>query len=270
MAFAGVHHLRTMRLQHLGLKSMPPITPVKSSLEKLVLKYNNISFVPSDYFLGFKKLKILSLHDNTLHSVPDVIPLHHTILELDLSSNNIHSLSGVFNSTIYPLLRQLNLGGNMISRVDTAMLSFWPLLRIWNLAKNHIIYLPTSYPENNLKNCSNESFPQCDISFDRNPIHCDKAVEEIVVRRQDNRLSANWNCFVRIDNLWSTFCNSPLYLRGRHLAELGMLYRMREKEGEGVREGDRGRLIGWCSARIAVCINANWTRPSDTYIYIYQ
>ena len=223
MAFAAVHHLRTMRLQHLGLKSMPPITPVKSSLEKLVLKYNNISFVPSDYFLGFKKLKILSLRDNTLHAVPDVIPLHHTILELYLTSNNIHSLSGALNGTIYPLLRKLYLGGNMISRVDAYMLSFWPSLRIWDLSGNEIIHLPASYPENNLKNCSNESFPQCDISFDGNPIHCDKVVDEIVIRRRNDRYSVYWNCFVRINNLWLTFCNSPLYLRGRHLAELGML-----------------------------------------------
>ena len=275
MAFAGVHYLRTMRLQHLGLKSMPPITPVKSNLEELILKCNNISFVPSNYFLGFKKLKILSLRDNTLHSVPDVTLLHHTILELHLNSNNIHSLLGALNGTIYPLLRQLSLGGNVISSVDTAMLSLWPSLRIWDLSSNAIINLPASYPENNLKNCSNESVPQCDISFNRNPIHCDKVVEEIVIRRRNDRYSVYWNCFVRINNLWLTFCNSPLYLRGRHLAELGMLYRMREKEKKRGSEWERGIEGDWLAGVVLVLLYALTQTErgrvihTHTHIYIY-
>ena len=105
MAFAGISSLQSIRLMHTGLISMPPLTPVKNTLKRLRLDYNNISRVPHGYFLGFEKLHFLSMRCNKLHQVPDITPLHNIITYLDLGENNIVSISGVLNGTTY---RQLH------------------------------------------------------------------------------------------------------------------------------------------------------------------
>ena len=234
MTFAGVLYLRTLRLWHLGLKSMPPITPVKSTLEELFLDYNNISTVPSDYFFGFKKLEILLMQGNTLYSVPNVLPLRPTIINLQLGVNNIHSITGALNGTIYPLLRYLGLGENMISRVNTDMLSFWPSLNRLDLQDNRIIHLPKNIPENKLKNCSGNRDSICFVNFAGNPVHCDTTVEEIIIRRRDGHKFVDWNCHIKLEDLQLTVRNSPPYLSGWNLVELGMCKR------EGQRDRSRG------------------------------
>ena len=50
MVFAGLHMLRTVQITSGGLRSMPPLTPVKNTLVGLTLTNNNISGVPPDYF----------------------------------------------------------------------------------------------------------------------------------------------------------------------------------------------------------------------------
>ena len=205
-----------------GLMSVPPVTPVKSTLEELVLINNNISTVPPRYFSSFKKLKHLSMRSNSLCLIPDISPLHNTIINLDLGRNNIASISGGVIKTVYPLLKFLTLEKNALNKFDSNVMSFWPLLSVLNLRDNLIVHLPTSYPERRTNQCSYINASVCSVYLDANPVHCDKAVEEIITRRQDGYDVVEWNCYIIIDRLAWTVCASPPQLCGQNLLELSM------------------------------------------------
>ena len=222
MVFAGLNFLRTIHLTKTGLISMPPVIPVKSTLEELVLTDNNISVVPRGYFVGFKTLKRLIMIGNSLSLIPDISPVLNTIIDLQLSQNDINFISGEVIKTVYPLLQSLHLGGNAIKKFDSDMLTFWPSLRILELGDNRIVHLPSSYPESRMKQCSNKNASICVLHFGKNPIHCDKAVEEIITRRQDGHNYVKWNCFIEINGLHQTVCASPPYLCGQNLQKLSM------------------------------------------------
>ena len=219
MAFAGISNLCWLSLIHTGLMSMPPLTPVKNSLARLVLHSNNISRVPHDYFLHFKKLYLLDLSSNILHQVPDITPLHNIITFLRINENNIMSISGWLNATTYHQLRYISMDKNVIRMFDPYMMSFWPGVTSLSLINNHIIHLPTSYPE---QNCSLRRVRACNLYFDGNPIHCDKAVESIITRRLERNPFVDWNCYITIEHLKDIVCASPAYLCGLNLGDLGM------------------------------------------------
>ena len=200
-----------------GLMRMPPLNPVKNTLKKLKLDYNDISRVAQGYFLGFKKLQMLSMCCNILQKVPDITPLHNTITYLELGANKIKSISSALNGTMYHQLCYISLGANLIKIFDSAMMSFWPVVTTLSLGNNNIVHLPTSYPE---KNCSDGSTRSCSLDFARNPIHCDKAVEDIITRRLEDNLFVRWDCYISILGLQYIVCASPPYLCGRHLGEL--------------------------------------------------
>ena len=222
MAFAGLHFVRSMSIIYAGLISMPPVDPIKSTLEHLDLQNNNISIVPTCYFSGFKEFKTLIMNDNSLCLIPDISPLHNTLSNLQLSRNNIKYISGGVVKTVYSLLQILYLGQNTIQKFDSEMLTYWPSLRVLNLRDNLISHLPKSYPEGRMKQCSYKNASVCDLYFDGNPIHCDKAVEEIITRRQDGYDSIEWNCYIVIRHLRWSVCAFPPYLCGYNLQELSM------------------------------------------------
>ena len=213
MAFAGLHMLHTMHIMNAGLMSVSPVTPVKSTLDKLFLANNNISVVPPCYFSSFKKLKHLNMNSNSLSLIPDISPVCNTIINLQLSRNNIHSISGGVIKAVYPLFKFLYLEENTINKFNPDMMTFWPFLRV---------YLPTRYPERRTNQCSGINASVCYVSFDGNQVNCDKAVEEIIIRRQDGYNFAEWNCYVKIDELQRTACASPPQLCGQNLQGLSM------------------------------------------------
>ena len=160
--------LRTLHIVRAGLMSMPPLTPVKNTLEDIVLTYNNISGVPSDYFSGFKKLKCLTMTGNSLCLIPNISPLYNTIINLQLENNKIYSISGGLIRTVYPLLQVLNLDKNALKKFDSEIVTFWPSLKVLSLRYNLIARLPTSSPEGRMKRCSGENASVCFLYFGRN------------------------------------------------------------------------------------------------------
>ena len=60
------------------------------------------------------------------------------------------------------------------------------------------------------------------LLFDGNPIHCNKAVEEIITRRKYGLGVLQWNCYIEIYDLQWTVCASPPYLCGQNLMEMSM------------------------------------------------
>ena len=221
MAFAGIHDLRTLTLFHTELIYMPPLNPIKSTLKTLNLNYNHISFVPSGYFQGFKQLQKLYFTKNAFRLVPDIMALHDTISILIFTRNNIDSINGWLNEAIYLQLSELYLDHNVIREFDPNMLSYWPNLNLLNLFGNRIAHLPTGYQENHYKNCSEDNTNVCNLHFGRNPIHCDRSIESIIIRRQKDIDFARIACNVEIYGLSRTICSCPARLRGRDLATLG-------------------------------------------------
>ena len=218
MAFVGIHSLRTIRLEETSLTTMPPLAPLKPTLEGLFLSANNISFVPKNYFLGFQKLHTLKMWNNNLCLIPDTTPLRHTIIYVNLGANKIRSISGGLIGTIYPHIKYIHLGYNDIHTFDWEVMSFWPALHFLNLRYNNIVNLPTSYPMSDGRNCSGEN-PNVILDFTFNPTHCGEAVKYIISRRAIH--FAEMNSCVRIIDLGHIVCASPAELRGRNLDEFG-------------------------------------------------
>ena len=127
--FAGISNVQSISLRYTALMNMPPLAPVKNTLEQLHLDYNNISRIPHDYFVGFNNLQKLFICCNKLRDVPDITTLHNTLTFLELRENNIMSISGVLNGTTYRQLRYISLGSNIISILILTWCPFglwWP------------------------------------------------------------------------------------------------------------------------------------------------
>ena len=222
LAFAGLSTLSTLYLGRTGLMMVPPLGPVKNTLEELHLFYNNISSIPWGYFVGFKKLAVLSLGHNSLYEIPDISPLRSTITKLDFEFNKVNSISFGLNWTVYSQLILIRLTGNAIRTFNSDMMSFLPALQLFELSENNIVQLPSKFPDIDCKNCSGRRPTTCNFFFNRNPIHCDKMVESILTRRQNNSNYIDFDGNVRMQDLWHIKCRSPAHLCGRDLRTLGM------------------------------------------------
>ena len=201
---------------------MSPLNPIKISLKTLNLNYNHISFVTSGYFQGFKQLQKLHFIENAFRLVPDIAALHNTIAFLYFSFINIHSIHGWLNEAIYRQLSELHLKNNVIRAFDPNMLSYWPRLKRLSLTGNRIKQLPTVNPEDDYKNCSQGNTTVCVLTFDGNPIQCDRALEGMITRRQKDLNFAWISCNVGIGHLLQTTSSCPPHLRGRDLLTMGM------------------------------------------------
>ena len=219
MAFVGIHCLLTLRLEETSLRTMPPLAPLKSTLEQLLLFYNNISFVPRNNFLGFRKLHTLNMRGNNLCVIPDITPLRHILIHIQLNGNKLRTISSGLIGIIYSHLKFISLSNNEIHTFDWDMMSFWSAIHGIYLYHNHIASLPTSYPMYGDRNCSGD---HRDITVDLrwNPMHCGEAVRLIINNKTSH--GAKMNPCVTITDLNHMVCASPTELRGRNLDELGM------------------------------------------------
>ena len=221
MAFVGIPNLRELSFINARLRVMPPVNTLKSSLEKLIIRFNHISSASRSYFIGFKKLCVLDLQDNELKQIPDITPLQHTIIKVYSNSNKIQSISGILIGTTYPLLKSIGLSGNDIKTFNADMLLFWPLLTFLDLSDNCIVKLPTNYPNISNNNCSAQKQETIALDFGKNPIHCDETVEGVITGRRRKNSTQFGGGSIEIMNIAVTICASPAYLRGRDLETLG-------------------------------------------------
>ena len=221
LAFSGIPSLRFLLLFYAGLMTVPPLNPVKCTLKELDLSYNNISSIPRGYFVGFKNLALLSMRYNLLHEIPDIAPLRNTIIEIQLYFNQIISISGALNRTIYSQLKKILLTGNSIMVLNPDMLLFWPRLTYMDLSDNRIVQLPSTFSGAKCRNSSDRSTTECVLNFSYNPIHCDKAIENILNRRPNHYNYAEFECNIHIVDLMWTKCTSPAHLCGWDLMTLG-------------------------------------------------
>ena len=220
MAFDGIYALRYLSIVRTGLGTMPPLSPVKSTLQTLGLAYNIISQVPQDFFNDFVCLNTLDMRGNILHQIPNVTPLQFSLTSLYLNQNSIDTIQGVLTRNQFPLLQYIQLISNNISRFDLNMVSSWPVLESLSLHDNHISVLPVISPEDGNSTCDVDRDTICSLYFLGNPINCSVAVNEIIKRRERTH-TAYLDCHIAISSLGSTHCKTPPYLCGRDLATLG-------------------------------------------------
>ena len=162
----GDWKLRDIRIHRAGLNTMPPLDPVKRSLQRLYLDVNNlISIGPTLYFKGFSHLSEISLQSNSLHTFPDVTPLSHTLSLLFLSYNQIQSIPQNFYMTKFLHISLVRLESNHLSYFDHESISAWPELTHMFFCYNNIRALPYIYGQN--KNCSTMQRQDCWLMLHR-------------------------------------------------------------------------------------------------------
>ena len=88
-----------------------------------------------------------------------------------LATNFLQSIPYEFSGTIYPKLISMDLAINRIEAFHINMLASLTALQSLNLQYNRIIQLPTFYPQNSDRNCSDGNRPIGYLFFEGNPIH---------------------------------------------------------------------------------------------------
>ena len=88
-SFPSSINVTRLDLSHNTLHSFPELSPIKSTLQVLVLNYNYLTTVPAAMLDGFVVLRELKIRYNYVSSIPDVpnIPLER----LELVFNNLTS-----------------------------------------------------------------------------------------------------------------------------------------------------------------------------------
>ena len=115
---------------------MPPLIPVKDSLETLWLHKNLIVAIKDTYFNGFKRMISIDLHSNYLNVCPNVSFLAKQLKSLWLAHNKISSLKPFLTSTGFTQLLHLDVSYNEIYMLNLEMISHWPALRYFHINGN--------------------------------------------------------------------------------------------------------------------------------------
>ncbi|KAF3703790.1 Toll-like receptor 13 Precursor [Channa argus] len=127
------------------------ISPVSSDVFKLCinlteldLSNNHIKNIQDNAFRPLKYLRILSLGQNMLSSVPEATRNLAKLAELDLNNNKISSL-GCDDFTNLTMLRELSLNQNSISAVKECVFKDLFRLQVLKLQSNHISTLNNAF-----------------------------------------------------------------------------------------------------------------------------
>ena len=115
---------------------MPPLDPIKSSLEYLDLKHNALMLTEPNCFFGFHRLTALDLSDNIFSAIPDISPLADTLMRLFIMDNVVASLEPFLYNFTYTELTSLVVSRNNIIELTPKMISQWPRLTYLSIEYN--------------------------------------------------------------------------------------------------------------------------------------
>ena len=135
-AFVGMHSLITLDLTYCQLKTMPPLNPLKGTLETLNLDQNDLVNVSSDYFHDFFTLKSVTLSYNNFIEVPNTLPLNTTLQYLYMSRNKVQSFEPSLTNVTFTEVLILHMAYNEIRYLSRDMVRCWPKLLILYLNNN--------------------------------------------------------------------------------------------------------------------------------------
>lgn len=110
-------HLRNLQVKKCGVKGLTRQIEFRQ-LRKMYFGFNDIAFIPGDYFWNFRQLEILSLFNNKVSDIPatafrDLISLKR----LTLNSNRIKKLDPDLLKRCTNL-EYVDLGNNLLEHID--------------------------------------------------------------------------------------------------------------------------------------------------------
>ncbi|KAI4487757.1 hypothetical protein M0802_011862 [Mischocyttarus mexicanus] len=106
-----------------------------SKVKELILSYNNLSNISSEFFVDFPELEKLDLSHNNFTHFNDIFDATPNLKHLDLNNNNIHSMSSTFFNKLLNL-ESLDLGYNPFGDIHGSTLNKFVSLKSLSLKAN--------------------------------------------------------------------------------------------------------------------------------------
>ena len=167
-----------------------------ASLRVLILSYNTIKSIATQYFEDLTHLQKLFLDRNELSTLPNLIYLGKSLTHLDLSCNKLDSLEE-FKSVYSPwALMYVNARHNQLDHLDMTIFTLMPQLLHFDISHNYIKTLQD--PGIRLQEV-------IDIGY--NPWHCDGEL--------------SWMTAADRSFVYNLTCASPRDLQGKAIADMG-------------------------------------------------
>ena len=190
-SFCGLKSLQILKLDYNKLHTMPELSPVKPTLQKLYLSENQLARFPNNYFKGFLQLRELLVNDNHLEAAPSISWLTSTLQWLSLENNRITSIAGLYSETPFQKLFTLYLENNEISNIDIRILSKMPKLTHLRLNGNRIRHIHDY----------RTYLARTRINLSSNPFHCDSKMA--------------WMSTVAMNKVAKPTCETPWCIKGK-------------------------------------------------------
>ena len=165
-AFRGLKSLTTLDISNNRLTRAPSLAEVKSTLQKLNLKWNYIKHIEDSYFDFCRNLAQIYMGFNELNQFPNVQNIAKTIHIFSVVSNNISHANFIYRKS-FPKLAHLDLESNQIGSYCPPPRQFTPQLRFINLQSNKLSRI-------HFKNESREW--EVHVFLANNPWHCNGAL----------------------------------------------------------------------------------------------
>ena len=118
------------------MKQMPPLEPVKGTLEILRLPYNSLDFVPYNYFRGFSRLREVDLTSNDICTLPIFAEVAKTLAIIAIGGNKLSTVELSSMNVSFPRLYRLNVQRNKITAFSWEILRHCPWLYFFYISEN--------------------------------------------------------------------------------------------------------------------------------------
>ena len=220
-ALQGLQWLEMLSIYMCQLKEAPVISWVCSTLQYLRLDFNDISYLPEDYFVNCSQMKHVYFNQNFLHQMPNFEPIRLSLEVFYGDNNEIESCNSLCDFA-YPKMRDISLSWNKFSQLPDPRLvrTNWPSLKHLYMAYNNLSTLPdltTILPGNTTR--------MIYIFLDGNPFHCDADLAWLAEKYEGTPHGLNYNGFyMQTQYAYSMECRTPDYLRGAPIYYLDLKY----------------------------------------------
>uniref|UniRef100_A0A6V7LC47 TIR domain-containing protein n=1 Tax=Bracon brevicornis TaxID=1563983 RepID=A0A6V7LC47_9HYME len=136
--FRDLYSLQILRLQENLIETLPENTfSALYNLHTLVLSDNQLTVIDANTLSGLYVLSLLSLDNNRLDTLhPSSLRNASSLQDLHLNGNRLTAVPDALKAT--PLLRTLDLGENLISKIPTGTFDHVSQLYGLRLTENHI------------------------------------------------------------------------------------------------------------------------------------
>ncbi|ELU09484.1 hypothetical protein CAPTEDRAFT_200354 [Capitella teleta] len=137
---AGYTSLETIVLKQNQLSTFPDLREVGTTLTKLLLPNNNISYIKPDFLNALTALEELNLGFNSLTTIPDVSGPGGSLSLLKIYYNPLQKFPSMRN--IGKTLKELGIGDTLLEHISFRQVSEMPNLEILGVSNVTMRHLP--------------------------------------------------------------------------------------------------------------------------------